>query len=264
MGKRFHVEKLGGDFETEAPSGICSAHRTGEDPTCRVCYPEGPPEAAPREWVCGDCGEHFASTEAACWHFEAVADKFENAMYAAQQDAQTYYIQKEAAEAALAAMTQELDTARLDYTAEFHANVQAQSEATVWRIATERMQATAATERQTSEALRAELKAARDLLAPACSDETLVGAIRNLQQAHISERDNATAAEATSEALKARASFEIGAMNEVLIAAESQLSHAHETIARLREGLGRRLRNGVSAAVSLPNHSRAQWRWAGY
>lgn len=43
--------------------------------------------------------------------------------------------------------------------------------------------------------LEAELAAALTLLTPNCTEETLQGAIRNLQQAHISERDNVVAFE---------------------------------------------------------------------
>ena len=43
---------------------------------------------------------------------------------------------------------------------------------------------------------RAELDEARQLLSPNCAEETLLGAIRNLQQAHLSEKGNAEDAEA--------------------------------------------------------------------
>jgi len=42
---------------------------------------------------------------------------------------------------------------------------------------------------------RAELDQARELLSPNCTEETLLGAIRNLQQAHLSEKGNAEDAE---------------------------------------------------------------------
>ena len=43
--------------------------------------------------------------------------------------------------------------------------------------------------------LEAQIVEARNLLNPVCEDETLCGAIRNLQQAHVTERDNAIKAE---------------------------------------------------------------------
>lgn len=50
--------------------------------------------------------------------------------------------------------------------------------------------------------LAAENAAARAELAPRCADETLLGAIRNLKQAHISERDNAAQLEAENARLR--------------------------------------------------------------
>ena len=47
-----------------------------------------------------------------------------------------------------------------------------------------------------------ELDQARRLLNPNCAEETLCGAIRNLQQAHLSEKGNAEAAEAEIDRLR--------------------------------------------------------------
>jgi hypothetical protein len=62
------------------------------------------------------------------------------------------------------------------------------------------------------EALTQELAQARTVLNPNCAEETLVGAIRNLQQAHLSEKGNAEAAEAQVAALTAppRTPYESG------------------------------------------------------
>ena len=52
--------------------------------------------------------------------------------------------------------------------------------------------------------LRSTVGAAMALLNPTCTEETLCGAIRNLQQAHLSEKGNAEQAEAALAALKGR------------------------------------------------------------
>ena len=87
-------------------------------------------------------------------------------------------------------------------------------------------------------ALERELAEARALLAPVCADETLLGAIRNLQQAHLSEKGNAEQAEAALAALRQRHAEAVEAFTEIAKGAgafnRDPLIHADNCIADMK------------------------------